>query len=60
MNKVSFSQDTKQELSKINNLAKKDEVKYELLGYLISCNATVDLKNTVRYATENEYNIPKD
>lgn len=54
---MSFSQDTKQELSKINNLAKKDEVKYELLGYLISCNATVDLKNTVRYATENEYNI---
>lgn len=54
---MSFSQDTKQELSKINNLAKKDQVKQELLGYLISCNTTVDLKNIVRYATENEYNI---
>ena len=54
---MSFSQDTKQELSKINNLAKKDEVKYELIGYLISCNACILKKNTIRYATENEYNI---
>ena len=27
---MSFSLDVKEELSKINNLAKKDEVKYEL------------------------------
>ena len=54
---MSFSQDTKQELSKINNLAKKDQVKQELLGYLISCNTTITEKNTIRYATENEYNI---
>ncbi len=54
---MSFSQDTKQELSKINNLAKKDLVKQELKGYLISCNATVVDSNTLRYATENEYNI---
>lgn len=54
---MSFSQDTKQELSKINNLAKKDEVKYELIGYLISCNTCILKKNTIRYATENEYNI---
>lgn len=54
---MSFSQDTKQELSKINNLAKKDEVKYELIGYLISCNTSILKKNTIRYATENEYNI---
>lgn len=54
---MSFSQDTKQELSKINNLAKKDEVKYELIGYLISCNTSKVKKNTIRYATENEYNI---
>lgn len=54
---MSFSQDTKQELSKINNLAKKDQVKQELLGYLISCNTTITQKNIVRYATENEYNI---
>ncbi|MBR3003012.1 MAG: DNA-binding protein WhiA [Clostridia bacterium] len=54
---MSFSQDTKQELSKINNLAKKDQVRQELIGYLISCNTTVLKKNTIRYATENEYNI---
>lgn len=54
---MSFSQDVKQELSKINNLAKKDQVRQELMGYLISCNATVINNNTIRYATENEYNI---
>lgn len=54
---MSFSQKIKQELSKINNLSKKDQVKQELLGYLISCNTTVDSKKVVRYATENEYNI---
>lgn len=54
---MSFSQDTKQELSKINNLAKKDQVRQEFMGYLISCNSTVIEKNTIRYSTENEYNI---
>lgn len=54
---MSFSQDTKQELSKINNLAKKDQVKQELLGYLISCNATVVNESIIRYATESDYNI---
>ena len=53
---MSFSSDLKEELSKINNLNKKDEVKYELLGYLISKNATIVKKN-IRYATESEYNI---
>ena len=46
---MSFSSDLKEELSKINNLARKEEVKYELIGYLI--------KNNIRYATESEYNI---
>ena len=46
---MSFSSDLKEELSKISNLNKKDEVKYELIGYLISKNATV-VKNSVRYA----------
>lgn len=54
---MSFSQDTKQELSKINNLAKKDQVRQELIGYLVSCNTSVIKKNNIRYATENEYNI---
>lgn len=54
---MSFSQDTKQELSKINNLAKKYEVKQELIGYLISCNTTCIKNNKFRFSTENEYNI---
>ena len=37
---MSFSSDLKEELSKIGNLNKKDEVKYELIGYLISKNAS--------------------
>ena len=53
---MSFSSDLKEELSKINNLARKDEVKYELMGYLISKNASI-IKNNIRYATESEYNI---
>lgn len=53
---MSFSSDLKEELSKINNLAKKEEVRYELAGYLISKNASI-IKNNIRYATESEYNI---
>ena len=53
---MSFSSDLKEELSKINNLAKKQEVKYELMGYLISKNASI-IKNNIRYATGSEYNI---
>lgn len=53
---MSFSSDLKEELSKINNLVKKQEVKYELVGYLISKNASI-AKNNIRYATESEYNI---
>ena len=53
---MSFSSDLKEELSKINNLNKKDEVRYELIGYSISKNATIAKRN-IRYATESEYNI---
>ena len=53
---MSFSSDLKEELSKINNLARKEEVKCELIGYLISKNASI-IKNNIRYATESEYNI---
>lgn len=53
---MSFSSDLKEELSKINNLAKKNEVEYELVGYLISKNTSI-IKNNIRYATESEYNI---
>ena len=53
---MSFSSDLKEELSKINNLKRKEEVKYELIGYLISKNASI-VKTNIRYATESEYNI---
>ena len=53
---MSFSSDIKEELSKINNLANKELVKYELIGYLLSSNTSIENKK-VRYATESEYNI---
>ena len=52
----SFSYEIKKELSEINNLAKKNEVKYELEGYLASANIEFE-KNKIKYVTENEYNI---
>ena len=53
---MSFSSTVKMELSEINNLNKKEEVKYELFGYLLSENITVK-KKYVRFSTESEYNI---
>ena len=53
---MSFSSQTKKDLSKIKNLAKKDQVERELIGYLIG-NNTIKLKNKIRFSTENEYNI---
>ena len=55
---MSFSREVKEELSKLNNLAKKQEIKYELLGYLVSNNITTDNKH-IRYSTENDYNIDR-
>ena len=52
----SFSYEIKKELSELNNLAKKNEVRYELLGYLSSANIEF-IKNKIKYVTENEYNI---
>lgn len=53
---MSFSSDVKKEIGTINNLAKKEEVKYELIGYLVSNNCEIN-KNKVKYATESDYNI---
>ncbi len=53
---MSFSSDLKKELSQINNLMKKDEVKFELMGYLQSDNIIKE-KKYIKYSTENEYNI---
>ena len=52
--KTGFSYDIKKELSEINNLAKKEEVKQELLGYLHSDNIVYE-KNKLRFSTESEY-----
>ena len=52
----SFSYEIKKELSELNNLAKKNEVRYELSGYLSSSNIEF-VKNKIKYVTENEYNI---
>lgn len=54
---MSFSSDIKQELSKLNTLANKKQVKYELIGYLLTNNATTIETKQLRYATESEYNI---
>lgn len=53
---MSFSTELKEELSKTENLANKEAVKYELLGYLISSNMTEE-KQKIKFSTESEYNI---
>ena len=53
---MSFSKEIKKELSEMNNLAKKDEVKYELMGYLSSDNI-LESKKAIKYSTSSEYNI---
>ena len=45
---MSFSSDVKEELSKISNLNKKDQVQMELAGYLISSNTNKN-KNIFYY-----------
>lgn len=54
--KMSFSIEVKEELSKIKNLANKEVVKYELLGYLVTNHIAIE-KNKLKFSTENEYNI---
>lgn len=53
---MSFSKEVKEELSKLNTLANKKQVKAELLGYLISTNASF-FNGEIKYSTESEYNI---
>lgn len=53
---MSFSLEVKQELSKINSLTDKNNVKCELMGYLVTSNTSVQ-KNKVRFSTESQYNI---
>lgn len=53
---MSFSADVKEELSKISNLANKECVKLEFLGYCKSNNVSI-MDNILRFSTESEYNI---
>lgn len=53
---MSFSSNVKEEISMTENLANKEAVKYELMGYMISSNITVE-QNKIKFSTENEYNI---
>ena len=53
---MSFSSEMKEDLSKIANLNNKELVKYELIGYLMSNNTTIN-KKEICYSTVNEYNI---
>lgn len=55
---MAFSLDVKKELSQIKNLANKEEVNYELMGYFISNNISYADKK-IKYSTENEYNIDR-
>ena len=55
---MSFSKEVKEELSKLNNLANKEEVRYEFWGYLASDNVT-EQNGFIRYSTENDYNIDR-
>ena len=54
---MSFSSDIKQELNKNSNLANKELVKYELIGYLISGNIDVIDNNKIKFSTGSDYNI---
>lgn len=53
---MSFTGEVKEELNKLTNLANKEAVKYEFLGYLITNHITIE-KNKMKFSTENEYNI---
>jgi len=53
---MSFSSKVKEELSKLENLSNKENVKQELIGYLLSCNTAI-VKNKIKFSTESEYNI---
>ena len=57
---MSFSSEVKKEKGIINNLAKKEQIKYELIGYLLSSNCEmqkVGRKTKLKFKTESDYNI---
>ena len=54
---MSFSSEIKQELNKTSNLANKEIVKNELIGYLISGNIDIVNNKNIKFSTESDYNI---
>ena len=54
---MSFSSNIKQELNKNSNLANKNIVKQELVGYLISGNINIVNNKEIKFSTESDYNI---
>lgn len=53
---MSFAGEVKEELNKLTNLANKEAVKYEFLGYLMTNHMIIE-KNKMKFSTGNEYNI---
>ena len=53
---MSFSENVKKELSKLNNYVKKDELKAELYGYMLTNNVVIE-QSEIRFTTKNEDNI---
>lgn len=57
---MSFSGEVKEELNKMSNLANKEAIKYEFLGYLSTNHVAIEGEKTkakLKFSTENEYNI---
>lgn len=57
---MSFSGEVKEELNKLANLANKEAIKYEFLGYLSTNHVAIEgerPKAKLKFSTENEYNI---
>ena len=55
---MSFSADVKKELSELNNLSNKEQVKAEISGYILGVNYTEEI-GIGRLVTENEYNTQR-
>ena len=53
---MSFSTELKEEMSKTENLANKEAVKWEFVGYLATNHITQE-QTKIKFSTENEYNI---
>lgn len=54
---MSFSSDIKQELNKNSNLANKEIVKNELMGYFLTENTSIIKEKEIKFSTESDYNI---